>query len=143
MNDPAQVPVDIRHCAAGEAIDILQEKWVLHIVHSLLHGPKGFNELGREVGGCNPTTLTQRLCRLEALGLVSKAVRSVAPPRCSYGLTDDGRALEGVIASIRDWADSHLPADGAVDDPEGAVPANGDASGDSAGDIAGDAASAS
>jgi len=111
MSDTGQQPVDIRHCAAGEAIDILQEKWVLHIVHSLLHGPKGFNELGREVGGCNPTTLTQRLCRLEDLGLISKSVRSVSPPRCSYGLTDSGKALERVIASIRDWADRHLPGE--------------------------------
>jgi len=82
---------------------------VLHIVHSLLGGPKGFNELGREVGGCNPTTLTQRLCRLETLGLVVKSVHSVTPPRCSYDLTDAGRALESVIESIRGWALTHLP----------------------------------
>ncbi len=51
---------------------MLQEKWVLHIVNALLDGPKGFNAIGREVGGCNPTTLTQRLGRLELLGLVVK-----------------------------------------------------------------------
>ena len=93
---------------------------MLHIVHSLLHGPKGFNELGREVGGCNPTTLTQRLCRLEDLGLISKSVRSVSPPRCSYGLTDSGQALEAVIASIRVWADSHLPGEDGPGDADGA-----------------------
>ena len=100
---------DVRNCPAGEAIDILQEKWVLHIVHSLLAGAKGFNELGREIGGCNPTTLTQRLGRLEALGLVAKTVHSVTPPRCSYGLTEAGRGLEEVIESIRSWASAHLP----------------------------------
>ena len=109
MSDSGPQPVDVRHCAAGEAIDILQEKWVLHIVHSLLGGPKGFNELGREVGGCNPTTLTQRLCRLETLGLVYKTVHSVTPPRCSYDLTESGLALESVIESIRGWALTHLP----------------------------------
>lgn len=82
---------------------------MLHIVHSLLGGPKGFNELGREVGGCNPTTLTQRLCRLETLGLVYKTVHSVTPPRCSYDLTEAGLALESVIESIRGWALTHLP----------------------------------
>ncbi len=112
MSENVQGPVDIRHCPAGEAIDILQEKWVLHIVHSLLGGPKGFNELGREVGGCNPTTLTQRLGRLEELGLVCKTVRSSSPPRCQYDLTDSGLALEDVIHSIRDWALRHLPEDG-------------------------------
>jgi len=92
---------------------------VLHIVHSLLAGPKGFNELGREVGGCNPTTLTQRLGRLETLGLVYKTVHSVTPPRCSYDLTDAGLALESVIESIRSWASTHLPA---VEDAAGSSP---------------------
>lgn len=98
-----------RRCAAGSAIEILQEKWVLHIVHALLAGPKGFNELGREVGGCNPTTLTQRLARLEAVGVLHKEVHSVQPPRCSYELTDSGRDLETVITAIRGWALQHLP----------------------------------
>lgn len=97
-----------RRCAAGEGIEVLQEKWVLHIVHALLDGPKGFNELGREVGGCNPTTLTQRLARLEALGVIHKDVSPHANPRCSYTLTEAGLGLERVIAAIRSWAASHL-----------------------------------
>ena len=109
MRERCHDPHDVRSCPAGEAIEILQEKWVLHIVHSLLGGPKGFNELGREVGGCNPTTLTQRLCRLETLGLVYKTVHSVTPPRCSYDLTEAGLALDSVIESIRGWALTHLP----------------------------------
>ena len=96
-------------CPAYEAIQILQEKWVLHIVHALLDGPKGFNELGREVGGCNPTTLTQRLGRLEQIGVIRREVHSTQPPRCSYQLTDSGRDLESVIVAIRGWALEHLP----------------------------------
>ena len=96
-------------CIAGEAIEILQEKWVLHIALSLLDGPMGFNELGREVGGCNPTTLTQRLSRLESLGLIDRTVCSVTPLRCSYELTKSGRELEQVISAIRSWATQNLP----------------------------------
>ena len=99
-----------RRCPAGEGIEVLQEKWVLHIVHALLDGPKGFNELGREVGGCNPTTLTQRLARLEMLGVIHKDVSPHANPRCSYTLTEAGLGLERVIAAIRSWAASHLRA---------------------------------
>ncbi len=78
-------------------------------MHALLTGPKGFNELGREVGGCNPTTLTQRLARLEGVGVIHKEVRSTQPPRCSYELTDSGHDLETVIVAIRGWALEHLP----------------------------------
>lgn len=96
------------NCPAYQAIGVLQEKWTLHIVSTLLAGPRGFNELGREVGGCNPSTLAQRLDRLEALGLVSKTVHSTMPPRTSYALTEAGVALEGVIQAIHAWASQHL-----------------------------------
>ena len=81
---------------------------MLHIVHALLEGPMGFNELGREVGGCNPTTLTRRLARLEDLGVVEKETNSL-PLRCAYSLTPAGHDLERVIVAIRGWALAHLP----------------------------------
>ncbi len=101
-------------CPAYAAIQLLQEKWVLHIVRTLLRGPHGFNELGREIGGCNPTTLTQRLVRLEGAGLVSRHVQSRMPPRCTYQLSESGRALEGVIDAIDGWARHHLEEDEVV-----------------------------
>jgi len=107
----------VRRCAAGSAIEILQEKWVLHIVHALLAGPKGFNELGREVGGCNPTTLAHRLARLEGVGVIHREVlqdesANAGLPRCSYELTASGRELEIVITAIREWAVANLRPNG-------------------------------
>ena len=98
------------YCPVHEAIQILQEKWTLHIVRALLEGPKGFNELGRVVGGCNPATLKTRLDRLEDLGLLEKTVHSQMPPRTSYSLTDGGVDLSQVVAAIDTWARTHLPA---------------------------------
>jgi DNA-binding HxlR family transcriptional regulator len=97
------------YCPAYNAIQILQEKWVLHIIRNLLDGDKGFNELGRNIGGCNPTTLAQRLDRLESLGLISKTVCSVMPPKSSYSLTDSGKDLQSVVEAINSWATEHLP----------------------------------
>lgn len=96
-------------CPESSAIQILQEKWVLLIIRALLAGPKGFNELGRDIGGCNPTTLAQRLCRLEGFGIIAKQTLSETPPRCTYSLTDAGRQLDGVIKEIRTWAHENLP----------------------------------
>ncbi len=95
-------------CVAWEAIQVLQEKWVLHIVRILLDGPRGFNELGREIGGCNPTTLTQRLVLLENMNLVTKHVQSRLPPRCTYELTPAGRDLQSVVNAIDSWAHTHM-----------------------------------
>lgn len=80
----------------------------MHIVRSLLDGPKGFNELGREIGGCNPTTLAQRLEKLEELGLIDKAVYSLMPPKCSYSLTEAGQGLQEVMEAIHSWAQDYL-----------------------------------
>jgi len=95
-------------CPSYGAIQLLQEKWVMHIVRALLEGPKGFNELGREIGGCNPTTLAQRLEKLEELNLLTKTVCSVMPPKSSYRLTDSGRALQNVMDAIHSWAQDYL-----------------------------------
>ncbi len=98
----------IRDCAAEagyQAIEFLQEKWVLHIVRSLLTGAKGFNALSREVGGCNPTTLTQRLARPESLELLR---RGSLPERGFYELTPSGQALGAAIDAIEGWAEQHL-----------------------------------
>jgi DNA-binding HxlR family transcriptional regulator len=89
------------------ALRVLQEKWVLPIVQVLLDGPKGFNAIGREVGGCNPSTLAARLARLEALGLIDKR-DGAGEARSCYQLTDAGAQLESVIGAIARWADRHL-----------------------------------
>jgi DNA-binding HxlR family transcriptional regulator len=99
---------DITFCPVHEAIQLLQEKWTLHIIRALLEKPLGFNELGRAAGGCNPATLAQRLDHLEELGLVNRTVESVMPPRTSYRLTESGVELQGVIKAIDCWGRRHI-----------------------------------
>jgi DNA-binding HxlR family transcriptional regulator len=96
-------------CPVYFSIDLLQEKWTLHIIRALLGGPLGFNELGRTVGA-NPSTLTQRLERLEAVGIVERTVLSVMPPRTSYTLSGAGMELQSVIDALACWATAHLEA---------------------------------
>ncbi|CAA9587338.1 MAG: Transcriptional regulator, HxlR family [uncultured Truepera sp.] len=112
-------------CPIYASINLLQEKWTLHIVRSLLEGPRGFNELGRDIGGCNPTTLTQRLERLEASGIVEKTVQSTMPPRTRYTLTEAGLALQGVVDAVDRWGRQFLnapPTEQGVVQPEVKTP---------------------
>jgi DNA-binding HxlR family transcriptional regulator len=105
----ARAGADRMLCPVYASIQLLQEKWALHIVRALLQrGTLGFNELRRAVG-CNPATLTQRLDHLETFGLVSRTVHSLMPPRTSYALTTAGAALDPVVGALADWAASHLP----------------------------------
>lgn len=97
-------------CPVYRAIGVLQEKWVLHIVRSLLDGEKGFNELARAVGGCNSATLTQRLENLEAAGIIQKRTEDTHGKlaRSVYSLTAGGRELQTVIDAIDQWGRTHL-----------------------------------
>jgi len=95
-------------CPVYDSIQLLQEKWVLHIVRALLERPHGFNDLARAVGGVNTTTLSARLERLERTGIVVKTVESTMPPKTRYELSDAGRALHEVIDAIDGWARRHM-----------------------------------
>lgn len=98
---------DRAFCPVYSSIEILQEKWTLHIIRALLGGPLGFNELGRAVGA-NPSTLAQRLDRLECSGIVERTVHSAMPPRTSYALSPAGMQLQSVIDALGCWATANL-----------------------------------
>lgn len=98
-------------CPVYDAIAVLQGKWTLHIVHALMEGPKGFNELARAIGGCNPSTLAQRLDTLVRLDLLARRVEPTAPPRTLYSLTPAGAALHPVVEAIEHWGRRHLRRD--------------------------------
>src|SRR5438093_1866572 len=101
------MPKDSTFCPVYASIELMQEKWTLHIIRAFLGGPLGFNEL-RRVVGANPTTLTQRLERLETIGILDRTVHSMMPPRTSYQLSRAGRALQDVIDAIDRWGNEHL-----------------------------------
>ena len=90
------------------AILLLQEKWNLLIVQSLLEHPLGFNEMARRSGPVNATTLAQRLGQLERAGVLAKTVHSTMPPRTSYALTEAGQALAPVLDAIATWAERFI-----------------------------------
>ena len=98
-------------CPVYDAIAVLQGKWTLQIVHALMEGPLGFNELARAIGGCNPSTLAQRLDTLVRLDLVARTVEASSPPHTLYTLTAAGRALQPVVAAMEQWGRRHLRKD--------------------------------
>ena len=107
---PLKIMSEHSFCPVFNAINVLQEKWTLHIIRGLLSGPTGFNELRRVAGGVNAATLSQRLEGLEQLGILTKTIQSTMPPRTSYQLTPAGVALQSVVDAIDCWARDNLPA---------------------------------
>ncbi len=89
-------------CPVNATLDLLNQRWTLHIVRTLLGGTKRFNEIGRE-HGINPRTLRVRLLELEKEGIILRRVVSSMPPNVEYSLSEKGRALNDIFESLAQW----------------------------------------
>jgi DNA-binding HxlR family transcriptional regulator len=87
------------------AIELLGQRWVGAIVRVLVAGPARFNEILAAVPGLSDRLLTERLRELERQGIVSRSVSIERPVRVTYELTECGRSLDAILASIADWAE--------------------------------------
>jgi len=88
-------------------MDVLGKKWTVSIISELRYGKprrKGFAELKRALAGVSPKILSCRLKEMEGNGLIRKKVfEDSVPARVQYSLTNKGRDLDSVLASIREW----------------------------------------
>ena len=89
-------------CPANAALNLLSERWTLHIVRALLGQTKRFNEIAREIG-INPATLRERLRALEQQEVLTRTVISAMPPHVEYALTEKGQALNCIFEALADW----------------------------------------
>ncbi len=86
-------------CPVGRALDVIGDRWTLVLVRHLLGGSMGFQEL-RARTGIAPRVLSTRLRQLAEGGFI-EASRNGARP--AYQVTERGRSLEPIIASIARW----------------------------------------
>lgn len=91
------------YCPVAATMNLLNEKWTLHILRELLNGKRRFNELSHRLGGVNSRTLSDRLRLLEEEGIVTRHVINTIPPWVEYELTEKGRDLNSVIEGIAAW----------------------------------------
>jgi DNA-binding HxlR family transcriptional regulator len=96
------------HCPVARALDVIGERWTLLLLRDLLlHGPRRFQDFQESLPGVAPNTLSARLKRMEAGGLVARRQYSDHPPRLEYRLTDRGKSLGPVLKALRDWGQRH------------------------------------
>lgn len=94
-------------CPFNATLDLLTGRWTLHIIRTLLSGPKRFNEIA-QMNGINAHTLRERLRELEEEKVVTRTVISTMPPNVEYALTEKGNALNRVFEEIAAWGRSYM-----------------------------------
>jgi DNA-binding HxlR family transcriptional regulator len=101
-------PASEERSALAEALAAVGDRWTLLIVEALLDGPRRFNDLQEATAGISPNILSQRLRRLEELGLAVAQPYSRRPPRYVYELTAAGRELAGALQLLAGWGARHF-----------------------------------
>ncbi|GGC22327.1 transcriptional regulator [Novosphingobium marinum] len=91
-------------CAAAFAMELVGERWTIPIVRELMLGGRRFSDIRASLPGISARVLTERLARLQDLGIVLRVDRNDPVPHRLYLLTDWGRGLEAVMAEMGRWA---------------------------------------
>ncbi|MCI2958749.1 helix-turn-helix transcriptional regulator [Agromyces atrinae] len=97
-------PAPWPECGIARFLSLLDGPWATLIVRELLTGPKRFTELRDALPGISAHTLTSRLRRFEAYGIVSRTAYAEIPPRVVYELTEIGQELRPVLDAMNVWA---------------------------------------
>lgn len=96
-------------CPIAPVVDIVFSRWTTPILWSLNeYGRQRFVELERRITKITPKVLTQRLRQLERDGLVIRTYHPEVPPRVEYEISDLGRSLAPLFATLADWAALNL-----------------------------------
>lgn len=96
-------------CPIAPVVDIVFSRWTTPILWALHeYGRQRFVELERRLVTITPKVLTQRLRQLERDGLIVRTYHPEVPPRVEYEISDLGRSLAPLFATLAEWAATNL-----------------------------------
>ncbi len=96
-------PCDGPGCPALLAIGMIGSELKLSVLHSLMSGPKRFNEMRMATGMCQ-SSLAKTLKELEESGLMERRIMMDRPLAVEYNLTEMGEDLSDSIRGLERWA---------------------------------------
>ncbi|MFE9820395.1 helix-turn-helix domain-containing protein [Streptomyces sp. NBC_00236] len=97
-----------QQCSMARALEVVGERWTLLVVRDAFYGVRRYNDFLVHLG-IPRAVLATRLQSLIDAGVMEKHRYQESPPREEYVLTDSGKALWPVLATLGIWAREHLP----------------------------------
>lgn len=91
-------------CSVARATDIVGDSWSTLIMREAYYGSKRYDDFQRHLGLAR-NTLSDRLNRLVAAGVLTKRLYQDNPPRNEYLLTEMGREFFPILAALASWGD--------------------------------------
>ncbi len=97
-----KVKQSTEECPVTKTAELLSDTWTMRLMHALLEKPLKFCELERALEGISTRTLTRKLEKLLAEGLISKA------PTGGYAATHKGKGLRVIEKAMRAYGKKYL-----------------------------------
>lgn len=90
-----------------DALEIIQGKWRLPIIISLISGKKRFGEIQRDISDISPKMLSQELKALEMNKIIRRTLYDSMPVTVEYSLTPLGMSMRKMLDELINWG-SHF-----------------------------------
>jgi DNA-binding HxlR family transcriptional regulator len=90
-----------------DALYVLNGKWKLALILSLIQSSKRFNEIQHEVTGISAKVLAKELKDLELNDLITRNVYPTTPVSIVYEATGYSHTLKSIIAELSAWGAQH------------------------------------
>jgi DNA-binding HxlR family transcriptional regulator len=105
-------PCDENACATGvagirDALYVLNGKWKMPLIFSLVQGPKRFKEIQRALGDITAKILSKELKELELNEFVIRQADDSKPAIITYHVTPYSRSLQKVLHELKEWGTQH------------------------------------
>ena len=103
------------HCQA-ETLKLLGDYVTLRIIDFLRTRQLRFTELQRSIGDVNSVTLSKRLRRLEAAGVLEREEATIDRQSVAYRLTESGKGMLPILREIQGFT-AHYASHGTTAAP--------------------------
>lgn len=90
-----------------DALYVLNGKWKLALILSLVQSSKRFNEIQHEVTGISAKVLAKELKDLELNDFITRKVYPTIPVSIIYEATAYSLTLKNVLAELSTWGEQH------------------------------------
>lgn len=95
------------NCGLDLIGEVLYGKWKIRLLWFIDQGHMRPSELQRRIPDASRRVLNIQLNELENHELISRKIYPVVPPKVEYSLTEFGKTLIPVIATLGKWGDKH------------------------------------
>ncbi|WP_432714295.1 winged helix-turn-helix transcriptional regulator [Pedobacter sp.] len=90
-----------------DALYVLNGKWKLPLILSLVKSSKRFNEIQNELTGISSKVLAKELKDLELNDFITRTVYPTTPVSIIYEATEYSRTLKNVLRELSAWGEQH------------------------------------